>query len=65
MSVFSGGMGTIWSIPILLLTHVISGVGIYFGFLKDQSGKRSTLGIVLNAVGMIYNFSIDMLFVLL
>ncbi|KKT87326.1 MAG: hypothetical protein A2119_01870 [Candidatus Colwellbacteria bacterium GWA2_46_10] len=65
MSTLSGGIGTIWTIPILLLTHTVSGLGIYFGFLKDSSGKIGVLGIILNLLGMIYNLSIDMLSALL
>ena len=65
MSTLSGGIGTIWTISILLLTHTVSGLGIYFGFLKDSSGKVGVLGVILNLLGMTYNLSIDMLFVLL
>ncbi len=65
MSALSGGIGTIWSIPVLFLTHAVSGLGIYFGFLKDPSGKRGTLGIILNIVATIYNLSIDTLYFLI
>ena len=65
MSILSGGIGTFWSIPVLLTTHTVNGLGIYYGLLKDSSGKRGALGIVLNLVGMIYNLSIDFLYLLL
>ena len=65
LSIFSGGMGTIWTIPILLLTHAASGLGIYFGIFKNESGKRGILGITLNSLSMIYNLSIDMLYIIL
>jgi len=64
MSTLSGGMGTIWSIPILLLTHTVSGFGIYFGVLKDSDNKRGTIGIALNLLATVYNLSIDMLYIL-
>ena len=65
MSTLSGSLETLWSIPVLLLTHSVSALGIYFGILKDRSGKRGVLGIALNILGMIYNLSIDMLFLML
>lgn len=64
MSVLSGGMSTFWAIPIMLLTQTVSILGIYFGTLKDHSGKRGILGIILNVVAMIYNLSIDFLYFL-
>ncbi len=65
MSTLSWGIDTVWSIPVLLLTHTVSGLGIYFGILKDSFGKRGALGVVLNLLAMVYNLSIDMLYILI
>lgn len=65
MSTLSGAMGTFWGIPFLLLTHSTSILGIYFGIMKDKSGKGGNLGTALNILGMIYNLSIDILSIVL
>jgi len=58
-------MDTLWAIPILLLAHLISGAGLYFGWLKDATGTRSILGIALSSITMVYNLVFDFFFVFL
>jgi len=48
--------------PILLLAHLISAMGIYFGYILNPEGKRSVLGMVLGIVTMLYNLSLDFLY---
>ncbi|MDP3953206.1 MAG: hypothetical protein Q8P99_00045 [bacterium] len=58
-------MASWWALPILLVAYVISGAGIYFGYLKNKEGKRSVLGIVLGVVTMLYNLSLSALYLLI
>ncbi len=58
----SPAMGTFWATPVLAVAHLISAGGIYFGFVKDASGKRTALGVILSIVTMLYNLSFDTLY---
>lgn len=48
-----------WALPILILAHLISAAGIYFGYLKNKEGRRSILGMILGMITMLYNLSLS------